>query len=60
MSKAGKTIRKYQLFLNTRDLENGTTQCIDWSKIEKLRPINTMEDVLISESSNPNDIYWAK
>ena len=61
MSRGGKATGKYQLYLNTRNLENGTTQCIDWSRIEKWRPINTMEHVSISESSIPNDdIYCAK
>ena len=61
MSRGGKAIGKYQSYVNTRNLENGTTQCIDWSKIKKWKPINTMEDVLISKSSIPNDdIYCAK
>ena len=61
MSRGGKATGKYQLYLNTRNLENETTQCIDWSRIEKWRPINTMKHVSISESSIPNDdIYCAK
>ena len=60
MSRGGKATGKYQSYLNTRNLENRTTHRIDWSKIEKWRPINTMEDVLISESNIPNDIYCTK
>ena len=60
MSRGGKATVKYQSYLNTRNLENGTTQCIDWSKIKKWRPINTMEGTLIPELSIPNDdIYCA-
>ena len=60
MPRGGKAMGKYQSYLNTRNLENRTTHRIDWSKIEKWRPINTMEDVLISESNIPKDIYCTK